>query len=106
MRKDRAKRGVENLDRALIDIICLQPLGEETAAVQLTRDGLVIFAGEEAGDAGAIRVRRLRSDDIVSLLAHEQQLARVAVEEVHVRIGKRVVVYRRALHRELRDCWL
>src|ERR1043166_6567343 len=88
--ENSAECGVENSYRAKIDIVSLQPLGEHAARVQFGRDGFVEFARKETGNSGPIRIRWLGHDAVIFVATGEEQFARVAGDQVQLRIWQAV----------------
>ena len=96
LRKYRRQRRVDRAKRRRVDLVRLHPLHEHAVVGQPIGGGAVVLLREQAGDAGAIRVRRLRGDDVVAVARRQQRFARVADRDVHFRVVQDVVIDRRA----------
>ena len=74
----RAERGVNQSDRACIDIVALDPLDENSARRQATLYRLVEFASIEARHPSPVRVRRFGRDQVIRSACDQQHFASVA----------------------------
>ena len=101
VRKHGAERCVDRLQRTGVDLVTLYPLREDAAGGQSGASRAVILLGEQARDAGAVGIGRLRRNHVVALATGQQRLARVADRHAHFRIRHRVAVDRRARARDV-----
>src|SRR5688572_5843069 len=82
VRKDRLKGGQDAAIGARRDLVALQPLREQAVHLQSRRGDLEEVLGEDVGDAGDPRMRRLRNDHIVFVEARGQYMARVVHQQL------------------------
>jgi hypothetical protein len=91
--EDAAEGAVDGEHGRDVHLVGLDPLHEERAAVHARRHRLVELEGEQAGDAGAVRVRGLGEYDVVPARGGEEHLAGVPDLDVHARVVEHVVVH-------------
>jgi hypothetical protein len=97
--EDAAQRGVDRAHRLRVHLVRLEPLDEDAAGLEAVPDGLVEVLREEARDPGAVRVARLREDEIVLAARGQQELARVADRDVDPGVRQNAAVDRGAVAR-------
>ena len=78
VRKNRSKRSIKNLDRAVINVVGLDPLEKHAAGLQTPVDRLVVLPGKKSRHARPIGIGRLRDDNVVFVAGGEEQFPRVA----------------------------
>ena len=106
-REHRRKRGVDQAHGPGVDLVALEPLPEHAARGQPCPDGGVVLRGEQRGHARAVRVGRLRHDEVVARPFGHEHLAGVADDEVDVGLVQRAAVDRREVTpREVRHAGL
>ena len=101
LRKHLGQRRVDGAQRARVDLVALHPLREDAVVGEALARGAVELGREQAGDAGAERVRRLRGDDVEAIARGQQRLARVGDGDVDARVAQHAVVDRLAGARHL-----
>ena len=74
------------------DVVGVGPLAEHAAGRQAIAGGLEELPGEQDGDAGHPRVRRLRDDDVVAFARQQQVRPPVADDQSRSRILQRAMV--------------
>src|SRR5207244_7953123 len=97
IREYGAHGAIEDLHRAIIDVIGLHPLEKHSAGLQTPVDRLVILAREQPGYTCSIRVGRLGDDDVVLFACREQRFTCVTNGYVQFWVMQRIAIYRSAV---------
>ena len=100
--EDRRHRGVDDADGLAIDLVGLHPLHKQPGRTQPSHRRLIKLLRVQTAHAGAVGIRRLGGNQIVSLAGGEHRLARVTEAQVQLGIVERVVIHRRADARHMR----
>ena len=92
VRKHRQERGDDRAEIRVADVVGVRPLAQHAARRQTGARDLEELAGEQRRDAGHPRVRRLRDDHVVLLVAEQQVRAAVTDDEPRARVWQGAVV--------------